>query len=193
MKGYRFIAFLLTFVMLFSMISCDKNKKKDDENGDGNENNQQADNNGDTQQGAEGRVTFYYSVNSDVYHIEGCYHIHSIDEEFLKTSTNVAELSEKGKAPCKDCIISKAEPDEDEEDKITKEEATYVISGDNGKIHELDCHNVKKIQDKNLIYTDLTIEELLELDENAPCLDCLTDAANEYYERHPEKDPRNED
>ena len=193
MKGYRFLAILLIFVMLFSMISCDKNKKKDDENGDGSENNQQADNNGDTQQGAEGRVTFYYSVNSSVYHIEGCYHIYSIDEEFLKTSTSVAELSEKGKAPCKDCIVSKAEPDEDEEDKITKEEATYVIGGDNGKIHELDCHNVKKIQEKNLIYTDLTIEELLELDKNAPCLDCLYDAANEYYERHPEKDPRNED
>lgn len=193
MKVYRFLTILLIFVTLFSMISCDNDKDKNNKKEDDGESDQQINNSGNTPQGAEGRVTFYYSVNSGVYHIEGCYHIYSIDEEFLKTSTSVAELSEKGKAPCKDCIVSKAEPDEDEEDKITKEEATYVIGGNNGKIHELDCHNVKKIQEKNLIYTDLTIEELLELDENPPCLDCLYEEANEYYERHPEEDPRNKD
>ena len=195
MKVYRFLTILLIFAMLFSMISCDKDKGKDknNEKENGDKGNQQTDISGDTQQGAEGRVTFYYSVNSGVYHIEGCYHIYSIDEEFLKTSTSVAELSEKGKAPCKDCIVSKAEPDEDEEDKITKEEATYVIGGNNNKLHELDCHNVKKIHEENLLYTDLTIDELMELDKYAPCLDCLYEEANEYYERHPEKDPRDKD
>ena len=48
--------------MLFSMISCDKDKGKDknNEKENGDKGNQQTDISGDTQQGAEGRVTFYY-------------------------------------------------------------------------------------------------------------------------------------
>lgn len=192
MKYNRLIAFTLVFVTLFSLISC---KRNNDKNNDGHGHNTNADNQQQNsqqqQQGGEGKVTFYYSVISDKFHIAGCYHLYSIEDKFLKTSTSVPDLVADGYAPCRDCIAVKEESDEDDKSKITKEEATFVIGTGNNKLHTLDCHNVKKIQEKNLEYTNLTIDELMEIDKYAPCKDCLPNEAKIYYEKHPEKDPSN--
>ncbi len=190
MKYNRFIALMLVFVTLFSLISC---KRNNDKNNDDHDHNTNVDNEqqGSEQQGGEGKVTFYYSVVSDKFHIAGCYHLRSIEDKFLKTSTSVPDLVADGYSPCRDCIVVEEESNEDDSNKITKEEATFVIGTGNNKLHTLDCHNVKKIFDENLEYTNLTIEELMEIDKYAPCKDCLPDEAKIYYEKHPEKDPSN--
>ena len=190
MKYNRFIALMLVFVTLFSLISC---KRNNDKNNDDHDHNTNVDNEqqGSEQQGGEGKVTFYYSVVSDKFHIAGCYHLRSIEDKFLKTSTSVPDLVADGYSPCRDCIVVEEESNEDDSNKITKEEATFVIGTGNNKLHTLDCHNVKKIFDENLEYTNLTIEELMEIDKYAPCKDCLPDEAKIYYQKHPEKDPSN--
>ena len=173
------------------MISCKPEKQH---NHNSHENNIDLDNQDqESEEGGEGKVTFYYSVVSDKFHIADCYHLRSIEDKFLKTSTSVPDLVADGYSPCRDCIVVEEEPNEDDSNKITKEEATFVIGTGNNKLHTLDCHNVKKIFDENLEYTNLTIEELMEIDKYAPCKDCLPDEAKIYYQKHPEKDPSNKD
>ena len=138
-------------------------------------------------------IAFYYSVNSDKFHVADCYHLYSIVDKFLKTSTSVPDLVADGYSPCRDCIVVEEESNEDDSNKITKEEATFVIGTGNNKLHTLDCHNVRSIQEKHLEYTNLTIEELMEIDKYTPCKDCLPDEAKIYYQKHPEKDPSNND
>ena len=187
MKIKRLIALMLVIITLISTVSCNKNKHNGDVDG-----NLPTDSSQNQQQGGEGNVTFYYSVNSDKFHIAGCYHLYSIEKKFMKTSMNASELISDGYAPCRDCIVQQsATEEEDNSNKIAKEDATFVIGTGNNKLHTLDCHNVKKIQEKNLEYTDLTIDELMEIDKYAPCKDCLPDEAKIYYEKHPEKDPSN--
>ena len=193
MKYNRFIALLLVFATLLSLISCKPDKSH---NHNSQDNNIDLDNDQDQEseeEGGEGKVTFYYSVVSNKFHIAGCYHLRSIEDKFLKTSTSVPDLVADGYSPCRDCIVVEEESNEDDSNKITKEEATFVIGTGNNKLHTLDCHNVKKIFDENLEYTNLTIEELMEIDKYAPCKDCLPDEAKIYYEKHPEKDPSNKD
>ena len=192
MKISRLTAILLIFVLLFSLISCKENDPHDNHDNHGNQDtsdNQQ----GDVEQsGGEGFVTFYYSVNSEKYHLADCYHVYAIEEKFLKTSNDAAALAADGYAPCRDCIAVRDDASEDEDNnRVSKENATYVIGTSGNRLHELDCHNVKKIHEENIRYTDLSIEELMELDEYVPCRDCLPDEADDYYERHPEKDPNN--
>lgn len=191
MKYNRFIALLLVFVTLLSLISC-KPEKQHNHNNHGN--NIDLDNQDqESEEGGEGKVTFYYSVNSNKFHVADCYHLYSIVDKFLKTSTSVPDLVADGYSPCRDCIAVEEESNEDDSNKITKEEATFVINTGKNKLHTLDCHNVKSIQEKNLEYTNLTIEELMEIDKYAPCKDCLPDEAKIYFEKYPEKDPSNKD
>lgn len=192
MKYNRFIALLLVFVTLLSLISC-KREKPHNHNSHGNNMDLDDQDQESEEEGGEGKVTFYYSVVSDKFHIADCYHLRSIEDKFLKTSTSVPDLVADGYSPCRDCIVVEEEPNEDDSNKITKEEATFVIGTGNNKLHTLDCHNVKKIFDENLEYTNLTIEELMEIDKYAPCKDCLPDEAKIYYQKHPEKDPSNKD
>ena len=185
MKKYKLLAILLIFALMFSLVSC-KNEDSHDNHDSLNDQHEDTE-----QQGGEGYVTFYYSVTSDSYHVEGCYHIYPIKEKFLKTSTDAAALAADGYSPCRDCIAVKENVDTEDDNKISKDEATYVIGTTTGKLHELDCHNVDSIQEKNKEYTNLTIDELMELDKYAPCKDCLPNEAKIYYEKHPEKDPSN--
>lgn len=193
MKYNRFIALMLVFITLFSLISCKRNNNQNNDNHGHNTNTDNQQQNDQQQQGGEGNVTFYYSVKADKFHIAGCYHLRTMDDDILRTSTSVSDLVAKGYSPCRYCIAVEEGSDEDDPNKITKEEATFVIGTGNNKLHTLDCHNVKKIYDENLEYTNLTIEELMEMDKYAPCKDCLPDEAKIYYEKHPEKDPSNKD
>lgn len=194
MKYNRFITLLLVFATLFSLISCkpEKPHNSHDNNIDLDDQDQELE-----EEGGEGKVTFYYSVNSNKFHVAGCYHLYSIVDKFLKTSTSVPDLVADGYSPCRDCIAVEEESEEDDANKITKEEATFVFSNNSSKsetrFHTLDCHNVKKIQEKNLEYTNLTFEELTEIYDYIPCKDCLPDEAKIYFEKYPEKDPSNKD
>lgn len=187
MRYGRFLALLLIFTTMFSLISCHGMFYPG--HGQGNHVNQNTPST-DEEQGGEGYVTFYYSVNSDRYHIAECYHVYAIGEKFMKTTTDVAALTADGYSPCEDCIAIKEEPD-DNENVITREEATYVIGKGNNKLHKLDCHNLDKMYEENMIYTNLSIEMLMALDKYPPCKDCLPDEAEIYYAKHPEKDPAN--
>ncbi|GAA5818381.1 MAG: conserved hypothetical protein [Methanobrevibacter sp. CfCl-M3] len=52
----------------------------------------------------QGSSTLYYaSVNSDVFHIAGCYHIKQIKESNLIVFKNRSEAIDSGRRPCKDC------------------------------------------------------------------------------------------
>ena len=100
MKFNKIIALLLALITLGTLVSCkDNHKQNDDEHDDNSHINEDV--------GGEGYVTFYYSVTSDTYHVEGCYHIYPIKEKFLKTSTDAAALAADGYSPCRDCIAVK--------------------------------------------------------------------------------------
>lgn len=191
MKYNRLLALLLALIMLFSLISCNKKNPHDNYHPDYSQQNSQHD---EDQQGAEGKVTYVYSVVSKTLHLPDCYHISRMNEDYKFTFTgNISELLEKGYTICRDCLVPDDDKDdvseeEDDTNKIAKEDATFVINKSSKTFHHLDCFRIDTMEQKNIKYTDLTLEELMELDENKPCRDCLPDAAKEYYQKHPEED-----
>ena len=97
----------------------------------------------------------------------------------------------KGYTICKDCLVPKEEEDEnedeeEEEDLISRDDATFAYNKVSLVIHTLECHHIEIIIEKNLRYTDLTIDELLAL-EYRPCGVCLPDEYKEYKKNHPEE------
>lgn len=187
MKITRLISVLVIFVILLSFISC--NQVHSHMGHGGSNQNQQQNQGGEGEENQDGsKVTYVYSVLSKVIHLPGCYHIDRIKEDYLKESNELAPLFEKGYTICNDCFkIKEEEPEEEEEDpnKVSKEDATFVINSSTNKIHYLDCYHVDGMVEKNLKYTDLTLEELLAL-EYIPCGTCMPDEAEEYEKNHPE-------
>ena len=186
MKITRLISILVLFVMLLSFVSCDMIHSHGGHNSNQNQNQSQGGENEENQ--GEAEVTYIYSVLSKVIHLPGCYHIDRIKEDYLKETNELAPLFEKGYTICNDCFNIKddePEEEEDDKDKISKEDATFVINSSSKKLHHLGCYHVEGMVEKNLEYTDLTLQELLTL-EYIPCASCMPEEAKEYEKNHPE-------
>ena len=189
----RLVYILLILVLMFALISCNNgghnsgNNSSDDPHNNINSNDIHDD---AEQQGGEGTVTYVYSVLSKTLHLPNCYHVGEIKEEYRFEYTGyISELLEKGYTICKDCLVPDTEEEgtEDDANKIAKEDATYVLNSSSKALHMLDCHHIKEMDEKNIEYTDLTLEELIELDVYKPCGFCLPDEYKEYMEKHPDK------
>lgn len=197
MMNKRLLAILLVFIMLFSMVSCKQKNPHINNPGDNSHDNNDLHNDSANQQhndasnqGGEGKVTYVYSILSKTLHLPSCYHAGEIKEDYRFEYTGyITELLEKGYTICKDCLVPDKEEEEPEDDtnKVAKEDATFVINSSSKALHMLDCHHIKEMEEKNVQYTDLTLEELIELDIYKPCGFCLPDEYKEYMEKHPDK------
>lgn len=143
------------------------------------------------QQDNSGNVIYVYSIISRKLHLFGCYHIDRMNKLYkYEYKGDIAVLLQEGFTICRDCMVPKVEkeePEEDEGEKVAKEDATFLINKASKTFHTLECHNVKIIVEKNVKYTDLTLEEITELDEYRPCSICLKEASEEYDKKHPDE------
>lgn len=190
MKKCKIIALLLSAILLLTITSCNKN----DPHGTPSHTNSPTPNQGEddtVQEGGEGQITYVYSVVQKMLHLPDCYHLDRMNEEYKYEYTgNISELLNNGYTICRDCLVPDTEDEEDEEDeenKIAKEDATFVINSSSFALHKLDCHHIDKMEEKNIKYTDLTLEELIALDLYQPCGFCLPDEYEEYMKNHPKK------
>jgi hypothetical protein len=200
----RIIALAISFILIFSMISCDTSNQNSHGSSDPHDqyphpdqsqatggNNESEEN--EEEEGGEGKVTYVYSVLAKMLHLPDCYHVENIKEDYLKEYTgDITVLLQKEYTICRDCLVPDEEEDnddeEDEEDEnlIDKEDATYATNKSNKVIHLLDCYTLESMSSKNLRYSDLTYEELIDLDYR-PCGTCMPDEYKQYKEEHPEK------
>lgn len=200
----RIVALAISFILTFSLISCDTSHNSqgssdphdqyphpDQSQANGGNTGENEENEGD--EGGEGKVTYVYSVLAKVLHLPDCYHVQNIKEDYLKEYTgDITILLQKEYTICRDCLVPDEEDDEedeeDEEDEniIAKEDATYATNKSNKVIHLLDCYTIESMSSKNLRYSDLSYEELIEL-EYRPCGTCMPDEYKQYKEDHPEK------
>ena len=180
MRNSKLIALLLCFVLAFSLSACNKH-------GHANQ-HQNADNDSD---GGEDKIVYVYSVVSKTIHLSDCYHVDRMNEEYKNYfEGDLNSLLANGYTLCRDCIdvqIKEEEPEEEDPNKVSKEDATYVINASSKTFHELGCHHIEGMAEKNIKYTDLSLEELV-AEEIKPCSSCLPDAAKEWKENHPEED-----
>ena len=187
-------ALMALVILLLSLFSCEGIHGNKDQ-----QNNQNTDNVGDNVNNNENEnqnttPRYVYSVTSKVMHLPDCYHINRINEEYLfEHNGDLAEMIEKGYTVCKDCLVPKEEkPEEPEEEpeeeeiKIPPEDATFVINTNSGKVHELDCRYAVDMKEANKEYTNLTLEELLAIEdeEYSPCATCMPAEAEKYKEEH---------
>lgn len=189
MKLNKIIAALITVILLISLCSCDQVHVHN-----GNNNNQTNDNlhnsGGGNNQEVEKPITYVYSLISKTIHLPDCYHVDRIKDDYkFDYNGDLSLLFEKGYTICKDCLVPDVEEEIPEEDtnKVAKEDATYVINAATNRLHELDCYHVDNMVEKNIEYTDLTLEELLAL-EHIPCSSCLPEEFEEYEKNHPEEE-----
>jgi hypothetical protein len=180
----RLVSIITLLAMLLSLGSCnlvnkDKHEIKEPE--------QNPEDGGETEEAAP--TLYIYSVLAKSIHLEGCYHINEIKEDYKKETTgDITELLDKGYTLCKDCFPPAVEPtpEEPEEPGISKEDATFLINKSTKKVHKLDCYHIEEMSEANIKYTDLTLEVLLE-DEHIPCATCMPDEWEIYKEKYPEK------
>ena len=188
----KLISIFIIVAIMASFCSCEliKQHKHDPQipdtglgDGEGGEDNEEKDDKNE-------ETVYVYSVLSKSIHLQGCYHVNEIKDDYKKEiSGDVSPLLEKGYTLCKDCFPPAVdpEPDEPEEPGISKEEATFLINKSSHKIHMLDCYHIAEMAEANIEYTDLTLEELLEAD-NIPCATCLPEQWEKYKAEHPELD-----
>lgn len=188
----KLISIFIIVAIMASFCSCKliKQHKHDPQipdtglgDGEGGEDNEEKDDKNE-------ETVYVYSVLSKSIHLQGCYHVNEIKDDYKKEiSGDVSSLLEKGYTLCKDCFPPAVdpEPDEPEEPGISKEEATFLINKSSHKIHMLDCYHIAEMAEANIEYTDLTLEELLEAD-NIPCATCLPEQWEKYKAEHPELD-----
>lgn len=192
MNRNKILAIVLALTLILSITSCDKknkNNNSDDPHGQYGQHTENPEN--DSQQGGEGKVTYVYSVVAKTLHLPGCYHLDRMNEEYkFEYTGSITALLENGYTICKDCLVpdkKEEEPEEDDTNKIAKEDATFVINSSSKALHCLDCHIIDSMEEKNIEYTDLTLEELIALDKYKPCGFCLPDEYKEYEKNHPSK------
>lgn len=188
----KLISIFIIVAIMASFCSCEliKQHKHDPQipdtglgDGEGGEDNEEKDDKNE-------ETVYVYSVLSKSIHLQGCYHVNEIKDDYKKEiSGDVSPLLEKGYTLCKDCFPPAVdpEPDEPEEPGISKDEATFLINKSSHKIHMLDCYHIAEMAEANIEYTDLTLEELLEAD-NIPCATCLPEQWEKYKSEHPELD-----
>ncbi len=200
MKISRAISLILVLIMILSLSSCIEihlpSSDSSDPHDDPHNYYQTGQSGGSTEgdddgaQGGEGNVTYVYSVLSKTLHLSGCYHTNRMNDDYrLEFTGDINFLLGKGYTICKDCLVPEEKEDEkDEEDEvlISRDDATYAYNKVSLVIHTLECHHLEIIIEKNLRYTDLTMDELLEL-EYRPCGVCLPDEYKKYKKNHPEE------
>ena len=194
MMWRKIAAAFLVIILLISTVSCDNVHNN---HGSGQNINTPPDtteeNNNEVED--EQPITYVYSVMSKSIHYADCHSVKIMNEDYKREfQGDISELLNKGYTLCQFCFPPRKDETEKEEEeveedpnKIAKEDATYVINKKNLKLHELDCQHVKSMNDSNVLYTDLTLEELIALDLYAPCGTCMPDEYEEYKELHPEK------
>lgn len=190
MKLSKIISLIMAFVLLASLFSCDGVHIHNGNQNDQNQNDTSEENN------ESNEPVYVYSVTAKVLHIEGCYHIDRIKEEYrFEYTGDITVMIEKGYSLCKYCLApEEEEPEEEEpeeepeedENKIPIEEATFVINTSSKKIHELDCRYAIEMKEENREYTNLSLEELLAIEdaEYSPCATCMPAEAEKYKEEH---------
>ena len=146
---------------------------------------------GSISQGGEGRVTYIYSVVSKTLHLPDCYHVERMNDDYKVEHTgSIVPMLEKGYTICKDCLIPEDEKEEEPEKEdpysVPESQAKYAYNKTSRVVHELDCHNIDSMSDKNLRYTNLTLDELLKL-KHIPCGSCMPDEYEEYMKNNPDK------
>ena len=92
---------------------------------------------------------------------------------------------------CKDCLAKESESNQEttrepDPDEVPADEATYVINRSSLTIHVKGCYNIDKMAEKNVKYTCLSYEELIEND-HIPCGFCMPDEYKAYKEANPDK------
>ena len=142
-------------------------------------------------QPSDGHKTIYiYSIMSKTIHLPGCHHIDRINEDYKKEfEGDITELLLKKFELCDSCFPTEDEEEEpeeepEEENKVSKDDATFVINSNSNKLHDLECRHIEGMNEENIKYTDLTLEELIALDTYIPCGTCLPDEYEEYKEKH---------
>ena len=204
MKSTRIIAIALVLSLILSLCSCiEINSGHTGGNSHGDQNNGQneitdpedgeEDEEDPETEGAEGKVTYVYSVVSKTLHLPGCYHTERMNPEYIVSFTgDISEKLNAGFTICEDCLVPDNEKDKEEDEEpaedeilIPKEEATYATNKKSLVIHLLDCHMIDAMIAANLRYTDLTYEELLEL-KYRPCGTCMEEEYKQYKKDHPE-------
>ena len=186
MKISKFIAVLLLLCTMYSLCSCNQLHFH---SSNGNLQNQ---NNNQDQQNTENQTfTYVYSVTQEVLHLPDCYHINFINPKFRVTYTgDISVLFAQGFTVCKDCFASDEEKEKPEKepdpDEVPPEEATYVVNRSSLTIHVMGCYNIDKMSEKNVKYTNLSYEQLIETD-HIPCGFCMPDEYKAYKEANPDK------
>lgn len=204
MKSARIVATIVSFIMIFSLFSCDQLHFHTGNNNNNNSHNQHPGYNSNpntdsdqapeqnNNQGSEGKITYVYSVVSKMLHLPDCYHVGNIKEDYIKEFTgDISEKLKEGYTICKDCLVPEDEKEDDKEDEedenlISKEDATYATHKTKLVIHLKNCYTLESMSAKNLRYTDLSLEELLALDYR-PCGTCMPVEYAKYKEEHPEE------
>ena len=188
MKLNKIIAALITVILLFSLCSCDQLHHHKNNNNQHGQDPNNSETNGTKEE--ETPINYVYSLLSKTIHLPDCYHVDRIKDDYkFDYNGDLALLFEKGYTICKDCLVPDVEEEtpEDDTNKVAKEDATYVINSATDRLHTLDCYHVDNMVEKNIEYTDLTLEELLAL-EHIPCSVCLPEQFEEYEKNHPEKE-----
>lgn len=201
----KILSVFLLLTMLLSLVSCitiqggSENQNQKDTSGDGTSQNGNGSNNDSEDNKTAGgyekpeKIVYVYSVKSTKIHRSDCTFAIKIDAEFRKETEDISALLEKGYELCRTCFPpAKDESDtsedvtEDETNKISRAEATYVINTKSMRFHLLDCRYSKEPLSTNCEYTNLTFDELLAL-EYIPCGSCQEDAYDDYMDAHPEE------
>ena len=178
----RLIAIFILVATMFSIFGCDAIKQV------GGHKEPEVPDNSEAEVPETQDTKYVYSVLSKSIHLEGCYHINEIKEDYKKEVVgDISHLLEKEYTLCKNCFPPQIEVEpEEQEPQISKEDATFLINKNSKKIHKIDCYHIEEMSQANIKYTDLTLEELLE-EEHIPCATCMPDEWEIYKETHPEK------
>ena len=206
MKSTRIIAIALLLSLILSLCSCieinpghtggDPHGNQNDNHGDNTESEDDGGEGDEAEdeviEGAEGKVTYVYSVVSKTLHLPGCYHTERMNPDYVKPYTgDINVLLNEGYTICEDCLVPDDEKKEDKEEEkedeilIPKEEATYATNKKSLVIHHLDCYMIDAMIPENLRYTNLSYEELLEM-KYRPCGTCMEEEYKQYKKDHPE-------
>lgn len=186
MKHLKYLSAIIVLIMALSLVSCGQahihtGKHQNQGSGTGTNGDQTVQ-----------PITYVYSITRKVLHLPDCYHIQFMNEDFKSYyNGDIALLFEKGFTICKDCLATKDDTNEDkviipDEDEVPAEEATFVVNRSSLTIHMKGCSYIKKMSEKNVKYTSLTMDQLLET-EHVPCGHCMHDDYLAYKAAHPEK------
>jgi hypothetical protein len=98
-------------------------------------------------------------------------------------STAAGNAAPEGDVPAEGEEFAGEEEPVEDENAVKPEDATFVVNRNSLTVHELDCHHIEAMSEKNIKYTDLTLEELLAT-EHVPCGACMPDEYKKYKEEH---------